>query len=174
MGTAAQDGYPFQALGRKGRSSWPNFTLADANNTTLHTGLDCRIAYDRCFPARLTRASDVFTHIAFENIECGDCGTPPRDLRVLDKWSFFSDHCARLDEWRAGPICVPPCLGQGRCGRIQAGSTGSSTSLTTALGLAQRRLQPPQRPPHIVRISCGREHARLGCASPASISMGHR
>ena len=33
----------------------------------------CIIKYHECFPSELRLASDVFVHIAFANVECGDC-----------------------------------------------------------------------------------------------------
>ncbi|CCM03068.1 uncharacterized protein FIBRA_05188 [Fibroporia radiculosa] len=61
---SSMDGYAYADLGDRFQSSTP-----DVPEDELPT---CRINYDQCF-AGFERASDVFKHIAFKDVECGDC-----------------------------------------------------------------------------------------------------
>jgi len=64
---SSMDGYAYGSLG-DGQDNFPSSTpdVAEDEPPT------CHISFSQCFAGR-SRASDVFTHIAFENHECGDC-----------------------------------------------------------------------------------------------------
>ncbi|PCH36029.1 hypothetical protein WOLCODRAFT_28307 [Wolfiporia cocos MD-104 SS10] len=64
---SSQDGYAYGDLGW-GKERFPSL-LPDTNEETRP---QCKVNFDWCF-AGLTRASDVFTNIAFNKHECGDC-----------------------------------------------------------------------------------------------------
>ncbi|KZV94600.1 hypothetical protein EXIGLDRAFT_767013 [Exidia glandulosa HHB12029] len=70
---ASLDGYPFHVLGRHGVSRWPNLTVVNEEIIAQDPAFSCRINAERCFPPSLKHASDVFKHVSFEDVQCGDC-----------------------------------------------------------------------------------------------------
>ncbi|EJD36697.1 hypothetical protein AURDEDRAFT_117016 [Auricularia subglabra TFB-10046 SS5] len=74
---SSEDGYPYASLGDKGRKSWPDMkSVSDIADG--HPHFKCRVVRQRCFPTRDDIASgyspvDLFKHIAFFDIACGDC-----------------------------------------------------------------------------------------------------
>lgn len=65
---SSSDGYAYATLGTRGQQKWPAFT-PDAPEDKLPS---CRISFRQCFPGH-SRASEVFKHIAFRELQCGDC-----------------------------------------------------------------------------------------------------
>ena len=74
---SSDDGYPYAALGEKGTGNWPEMRRVDLGG---HPHFKCTIERRRCFPTRDDLVAgytpaDFFQHIAFIDVECGDCGT---------------------------------------------------------------------------------------------------
>ena len=72
---AALDGYPYAYVTDQHHDDWQWFKPSTVPEDKLP---ECTISFDECFTDNgepFTRASDVFKHIAFQNIRCGDCGT---------------------------------------------------------------------------------------------------
>lgn len=75
---ASLDGYPYAFL-YKAKRSWPQMTPNSPKSVGIDpkawkpTAADCRIELDSCFPKDITSATHAFTHVAFDNIRCGDC-----------------------------------------------------------------------------------------------------
>lgn len=75
---SSDDGYPYSSLGEKGRGNWPEMRKVDLS-AKGHPHFKCTIERRRCFPTRDDLVAgytpaDFFQHIAFIDVECGDCG----------------------------------------------------------------------------------------------------
>lgn len=76
---ASQDGYPYSYIDETEHSQWQDFRPSTTSPDDLP---ECTISFDECFVhdnAPLTRASDVFKHVAFRRPACGDCSTSLTD-----------------------------------------------------------------------------------------------
>jgi len=63
---ASGDGYPYGFRNSlKTKPIFPTFNTAGQPV--------CQLEYSRCFGKQITKASDFFKHIAFDDIACGDC-----------------------------------------------------------------------------------------------------
>lgn len=70
---ASWDGYPYAYLNETHHDEWQSF----APNLSDDELPVCTISYEECFMdngVNITRATDVFTNIAFRKPKCGDCG----------------------------------------------------------------------------------------------------
>ncbi|KAH7104583.1 hypothetical protein BKA62DRAFT_692690 [Auriculariales sp. MPI-PUGE-AT-0066] len=70
---ASMDGYPYAALGLNGVREWPDMQLprGRVSDERIHPHFGCQISYETCF--RGSSPVEFFTHIAFEEVQCGDC-----------------------------------------------------------------------------------------------------
>ncbi|KAG8885296.1 hypothetical protein FRB98_001881 [Tulasnella sp. 332] len=78
------DGYPYTNLGSKGYRSFPEFTDKSASRARIaHPAFTCTLNSMTCFNVPqgqglhstpfITKASDMFKHVAFRHPDCGDC-----------------------------------------------------------------------------------------------------
>ncbi|KAF8342792.1 uncharacterized protein EI90DRAFT_3115337 [Cantharellus anzutake] len=69
---SSMDGYPYSGL--EHTKQFPQYTqdsIWALKHSNLH--IDCKITYGTCFPNNLNSASGLFKHVAFSNLDCGDC-----------------------------------------------------------------------------------------------------
>jgi len=111
---SSHDGYPYAELGIKGLQKWPNMT---SGNTKFqgrdHPYYSCDIPLS-CLEG--SKASEVFTNVAFQKTACGDCiiRALVRESGTLGLSAFLPD-AARTFPERAStelsyPYQVPPHL----------------------------------------------------------------
>ena len=95
--TASLDGFAYNKYGWRGAHGWPGFAAGDdpSGRDDLKAKDEvrrrvCTIKRDECFAAAVdpeggtTLASEVFKHIAFREVKCGDCGKfPPPSLLLF-------------------------------------------------------------------------------------------
>jgi len=70
---SSQDGYPYTGFVTSIKNQWPKFGGEVPENKLLQCGIDPVDCFADDEGSAFTRASDVFTNIAFRKPKCGDC-----------------------------------------------------------------------------------------------------
>lgn len=139
---ASLDGYPYAYKNPQGETIAPQFS-----GPSLGQKL-CTIEYETCFGREVKSAEEAFKRIAFERVECGDCGGLFL-LRALLTLMCVSHPCVEIEQWPAGPERVSPS----RLRRLTRPGLG---------GHPRIRIQRPHRRLFLAAIVLRRPSTRTG------------
>jgi len=84
---ASLDGYPYAGMGRSGFKSFPSLNRPE--KLKHHIASRCQIDRKQCFspiqiaPGGVLKSSDIFKHVTYRAVHCGDCSKHCRSYTCL-------------------------------------------------------------------------------------------